>query len=470
MQIPILNGVYASSKSDLRTSYPKNLVPVAKGSSISGGYLRPADGITTFGSGAATDAGADRGGINWNGVCYRALGTNLVSVSSTGAVTVIGAIGGTGTVTFDYGADRLAVASNEDLFYYDGTTLTQVTDANLGTVLDLVWIDGYFLTTDGAYLVVTELNDPTAVDPLKYGSSEVDPDSILAVKKIRNELYALNRHTAEVFQNVGGDGFPFSRVEGAQIPKGTLGTHANCVFMERLAFLGGGRNESPSIWLGANGQIERLATREVDMILEGYTEEELSTAVLESRSVKDHNFLYVHLPDRTLVYDFSASQQLKDQVWFTLCTGLIGYQAYQARHFVYCYDKWIVGNPEVSNTLGVVDETVSSHYGDMVGWEFGTSFMYNEGRGAIVHELELVSVLGNCALGAAPVIWSSYSIDGVTWSQDKACSPLARGNRDQRLVWFRQGIMRQFRIQRFKGTSDSFASFMRLEAKLEGLN
>ena len=39
---------------------------------MSNGYLRPAEGITQF-----TDtlfAGIDRGGINWNGECYRVIG------------------------------------------------------------------------------------------------------------------------------------------------------------------------------------------------------------------------------------------------------------------------------------------------------------------------------------------------------------------------------------------------------------
>jgi hypothetical protein len=35
------------------------------------------------------------------------------------------------------------------------------------------------------------------VDSFKYGSSEVDPDPVKALLKVRNEVYALNRHTIE---------------------------------------------------------------------------------------------------------------------------------------------------------------------------------------------------------------------------------------------------------------------------------
>ena len=76
------------------------------------------------------------------------------------------------------------------------------------------------MLTDGEFLIVTELNDPFSVSPLKYGSSEADPDPVKAILKLRNEPYALNRYTIEVFDNVGGEGFPFQRIEGAQTQTG----------------------------------------------------------------------------------------------------------------------------------------------------------------------------------------------------------------------------------------------------------
>ena len=161
----------------------------------------------------------------------RVLGTKLVEVSSTGAVTTLGDVGGGGLVTFDYSFDRLAIASGGNLFYWDGSTLTQVTDPDLGAVVDMCWIDGYFMTTDGEFLIVTELSDPTQVNPLKYGSSEADPDPVVALLKLRNEVYALNRNTIEVLDNVGGEFFPFARIDGAQFQKGTVCTHECCVVL-----------------------------------------------------------------------------------------------------------------------------------------------------------------------------------------------------------------------------------------------
>jgi hypothetical protein len=501
-QIQILNGIYTDGTPEIRTSYPVNMVPVPKVSGISNGFLRPGDGIVANGTGP----GIDRGGIEWNNICYRVMGTRLVSVSSSGAVTVLGDVGGptTNLVTFDYSFTSLAVASGGRLYYWNSTAgLQQVTDPDLGFVTDFCWVDGYFMTTDGQYLIVTELNDPFAVNPLKYGSSEADPDPILALLKLRNEVYALNRHTVEVFNNVGGDLFPFARIEGAQIQKGCIGTQACCVFVDAMAFLGGGRNEAPGIYLGVSATTTKVSTQEIDNILQQYTEDQLSTVKLESRNDKAHEHLYVHLPDQTLVYDASASRALQEQVWFVLASTTTGIAQYRARNIVWCYNKWLVGDPQ-SNAIGYLVQSTGHHWGQQVRWEFGTLIVYNESNGAIFNKLELVALTGSVALNTQvisgllqengffllqedsqyillelavsnslaldnPQISTSYSLDGRSWSQDRFISVGTAGDTKKRLAWFQQGHMRNWRIQRFRGDSSAHVSFARLEAQLEAL-
>ena len=466
MQIPILNGIYTDSTPELRTSYPVNLVPVPKQSGISNGFLRPGDGIVSNGAGP----GIDRGGINWQGELYRVMGTKLVEINSAGTVTVLGDVGGPTNqlVTFDYSFDELAIASGGRLYYWNGSTLTQVTDPDLGVVLDVVWVDGYFMTTDGEFLVVTELSDPTQVNPLKYGSSEVDPDPVVALLKLRNEIYALNRNTIEVFDNVGGELFPFARIDGAQIQKGVIGTQGCCVFIDRIAFLGSARNEAPGIYVGAAAVTEKISTQEIDNLLLEYTEAQLALVKLEARNDKNHEHLYVHLPDRTIVFDASASKALETAVWFTLTTTLSGFSQYRARNMVWIYDKWMVGDPQSTN-IGYLVQDTGHHWGQQVRWEFGTLIVYNESNGAIFNEMELVSLTGSITLGENPQISTSYSLDGQTYSQEKFISVGTIGNRKKRLAWFQQGHMRNWRIQRFRGDSDAHVSYVRLEAQIEGL-
>ena len=458
MQIPIVNGIYTDESSDFRTSYPRNMIPVPKKQGLSAGYLRPADGIIALGSGGP---GVDRGAINWLGTCYRVMGTELISVSSDGTVTNLGYVGGEGQVKFDYSFDYLAVSSGNRLYLWDGA-LAQITDTDLGAVVDFIWIDGYFMTTDGTSLVVTDLDDPFSVNQFKYGSSEVDPDPVKALLKLKDEAYALNRYTIEVFDNIGGAFFPFQRIEGAQIERGTIGTYSCCVFIDGIAFLGGGRNESPAVWLGASGSTIKLSTREIDQILAGYSESILSDVVVESHTDKGHRQIYVHLPDQTLVYDAAASAAISQPVWFTLTTSNA---QYKAKNIIWCYDKWVVGDP-TSSAIGILSDEISSHWGVINDWEFGTSIIYNESKGAIFHELELVCLTGR---GVDSTIWTQYSLDGETWSQLKPASTGVAGNRNNRVTWLRQGTMRQWRIQRFKGTSDAHIAVAVLDVRIEGM-
>lgn len=457
MQLPILNGIFTDSSPSLRVSYPLNLIPVTQESGVSSYYLKPADGIVQNGTGS----GIDRGGILWNSVLYRVMGSKLVSIDSDGNVTEIGDVETDGKqVSMDYSFDRLGIVSNGKLWYWDGLTLTEVTDEDVGTPIDLMWVDGYFFYPDTeSNLVVTELADPEQIDPFKYGSSEVDPDPVLAVKKIRNEPHAINRYTIEVFSNIGGTGFPFQRVNGAQIQKGAVGTHAVTEYQGGLAFVGSGRHEQPSVYLSGSGQIQRIATREIEEILETYTDAELADVLVETRNDRSTFLLYIHLPDRALVYS-------SDGTWFVLSSAYQGLSQYRARNMVWAYGKWCVGDPQ-SSAVGYLTDDVGEHWGQLVRWEFGTQIIFNETSGVIMNQMELVTLTGSIAIGATPNISTQYSLDGQVWSPEKIIEAGTIGDRLKRLVWFRQGLTRNMRMQRFQGTSDAHLTFLRLDAKIE---
>ena len=466
MQVPILSGIFTDDSPSLRTSYPLNLTPVAEASGVSNSYLRPADGIVLDGTGT----GIDRGGILWNEVLYRVMGSKLVSIDASGNVTTLGDVGDDSSpVSFDYSFDRLAIGSNSNLFYWDGSTLTQVTDPDLGTVVDLIWVDGYFMTTDGEFLIVTDLSDPTSIDPTKYGSSEIDPDEIVALMKIRNEPHAVNRYTIEVFRNIGGTGFPFQRISGAQIQKGAIGTKAVCEYGDQLAFVGGGRHEQVSIYIAASGQTQKIATREIEEILLQYTTAELSFVEIEYRNDRGSEMLYVHLDDQSLVYDGSASAVLGTPVWSILSSTYLSTNSkFRARHMVFAYGKWRVGDPTSSN-IGYLTGSTGEHWGQKVRWEFGTQIIFNENKGLIFNELELVTLTGSVAQGVTPKISTDYSLDGQVWSQAIEIDAGIIGDRLKRLVWFRQGLSRNMRIQRFQGDSSSHLTFLRLDIQVDPL-
>lgn len=461
MEIPIVNGIYTDAGADFRVSYPVNMRPVAVATGISAYYLRPCDGITHLSDGP----GNDRGGINWNGRHIRVMGRYLVEISAEGRVSRLGDVGDGGQCSFDYGFDRLAIAAGGKLHYLQGSTLTTVTDPDAGTVKDLIWVDGYYLLTDGEYLIVTELNDPTSINPLKYGSSEVDPDPVLGVLKLRNEPHALNRYTIEVFENAGGAGFPFARINGAQITRGVAGTHAATVWNDAIAFVGGGRNEAVSVYLGANAQTTRIATDEVDRILAGYSAAQLSECIVESKVDGGENCLLVHLPGETLCYDATASSGIGQPVWFVLRSS----GRYRGRNLVHVDGRWYVGDTW-SPELGYLDDRDGRHFGADVPWEFATPVLYNGGKSGIIHRLELTGLTGRAPFGLDPTVTTAHSHDGATWSQEWPARTGRLGERDARVCWFGLGMIRHWRVQRFSGRSSARFTVARLDAEVEPLS
>ncbi|MES2781723.1 MAG: packaged DNA stabilization protein [Pseudomonadota bacterium] len=465
VQVPIMSGISVKG-TDFKSDFPVNLIPVPKAQGISEGYLRPAEGIVTIADGGQVN----RGGTRWRDEHYRVAGVNLIKISESGAVGIIGAIGETGGAdwaTFAQSFDHLAINAGGKIFMYDGTTLTQVTDPDLGVSLDVEWANGYFISTDGANLISSDINNPFSYNLLRYAASEINPDPVVALMRLRSEIYAVNRYTIEVFAALTNPGllFPFARVDGAQIMKGAVGSRACCEFMESLAFVGSGDNQPPAVWAGSAGSVAKLSTRDIDDVLKELTLAELQGVVMESRADRNHEFLYVHLPNQTLVYDGMASAALQQPVWFVLKSGDGGYRA---RGMVWCYNQWNVADP-FGSLIGRYSDAVGAHYGDLTTWQFSTPVIYGEGRGVQVHEIELVALSGDIAGGDDPVIGTSYSIDGVVWSQPKYIKAGRVGERNKRLTWDKQGEFRNWRVQRFTGDSRAHLAFVRLEAKMEAL-
>ncbi len=466
MQVPLIAGAKAGQDGGFSVSYPVNLEPVPSETGISKGYMRSAAGVVQF----ASVPGIDRGGINWNGVLYRVCGTKLVKIGQSGVVTILGDVGGSGQVVMDYGFDRLAINSGNNLYYWDGMTLTQVTDPNLGPVKDFLWINGYYATTDGTSIVVTDLADPFSINPLKYGSAEEDPDMVVGLFKLRGELYALGQYTIQVFSNVGGSGFPFQANTAATVPVGIVGRDAKCRYYRTLAFVGQEREgetpTAPAVYLMDGGSATKISTREIDDQLAKVAD--LSSIVCESRTYRDERRLLIHLGDRTLVYCANASRISGEACWYTARSGLGMNKVYRARNAVFCYNEWICGDTETAN-VGKLDEKTSTQFGEESGWRFETIFVYNQARCGILHTLELVGLPGRAALGEKPVAFMSTTMDGQSWSIERSASTGARGDTAKRVQWRPHRRFNNYIGLRFRGASNALAGWAACEVEVEPL-
>ncbi|WP_412021539.1 packaged DNA stabilization protein [Burkholderia cepacia] len=482
MQIPLASGSYTDVGAEFRTSYPRNLVPVMKNTGISKMFLRSAEGLTRFDVGAPTLTGHDRGGINWEGTCYRVIGTNFVSVNASGAVTVLGQLPDDGNpvaMATGYSNQGIGIVSAKTLWFYTiqtpgGTTtptptLQKCTDPNVGSPIDLLWFAGYFAMTDGTYCFVTQLANQFTLNSQLFGNDSNSGDPLNALLKFRNELYMCNRYTIAVFDNEGGTGFPFVENPGATIQKGVIGPYARTITSQGFAFVGSAQGEAPSVWLSVGlGIATKIAAREVEMVLAQYTEAQLYTAVLEYRAEKEQQFIYLHLPDYTLMYDVAGSQVAQQPLWVFLDSSSDGSGAWRAWHPVYCYGKFLVGD-KIDQRIGFIDSTTAAQYGANARFQFDTMFLYNGAHGLVVNALELVGTYGRAALNEDATISMQWSDDGEVWSAPRFKSMGSQGQRKKRVQWRPKTFFRNFRALRFAGNNASPISFASLEVNPEPL-
>lgn len=456
-QASLLSGITASKAAEFGVSYPRNLEPIIVNSGISKGQLRSAAGAVQIGSGP----GIDRAAVNWNDACYRVMGSQLVQVAADGTVKQLGDVGADGTANLDYSFDRLIVRSGTRLYYWDGVALKQVIDTDLGVILDAIWISGYTMTTDGKYVVVTELSDPFQVKPLKYGSAESDPDPITGLIRINNEAAVLNRYTIQFLDNQGGSGFPFANVGGALINTGCVSATAKCLFGNTFAFVGSSRGDALGVHVAGSGSAKKISTRVIDDALSA--EKDPTAIVLERRVSRDELRLLVHLASETWCFLAKASEAAGEPVWYRL--GSAQDHAYRPRNAVNVYGRTMVGDVK-SPALGTLSSDVSAHFGEPAEWMFDVGMIYNGGKGAILDSVELI---GLPARGDAGVAFMSVTQDGVTFGPERGISTGAKGDRQKRMAWRPHARVRNYAGIRFRGYDTAVQGFAACEVNARGL-
>lgn len=485
MDIPLLAGTYVDANASLRVRHPVNVQPVPGAGSTNAGYMRPGEGVIPFGAGGP---GVDRGGIVWevDGLHYRVMGASLVTVDAAGVVAIVSgtALPGTLPVRLDFSFTLLGilvpyevgVSGTGALYFWDGTNLTKVTDVNIpANLVDMVWVDSYWMVTDGAIAAVSNLTAPTTFNLLKYTGLN-NPDMIRCTLKVNGQVQLVATNEIDPLQNVGGQFFPFSFVLPGVITKGVVGTRAACVFQSTIggviigtvAFVGNGRNEAPSVYLGLNAQAIRIADAEVDELLMSYTPAQLSTIILEAIVYRGGQFLHVRLPDRTVVYDAIASSVAQQPVWHTLVTATDGYAQNRASFATLAYGVWVVGDPQ-SNALGVMSASDSSHWGMTNRWELNTPLLDNDGKSTNISQMELVILNGAVNATVDPTIALSWTEDGQNYSQRRFVKSGKVGDRRKRVIWFDLGVWREFRSYKIEGDSNSRVSARKLRAELQPL-
>ncbi|MDI6469494.1 packaged DNA stabilization protein [Cronobacter malonaticus] len=445
-QLPLMKGTGRDYRNvDYVDLLPVNMLATPKEVLGANGYLRSFPGIVKVND----VAGASRGAMynSHESAVYRVLGTKLYRSG-----VEIGEVFGSKRVSMACSYNSQAIGANGllMLFRYDGDikymanwpTSSGYTQYELGTLRDLCRNRSrYVWSKDGSdSFFISDLEDESKPD--RYAAeyrAESQPDGIIGIDDWRDFVVCFGTKTTEYFSLTGNASAVGVAIYQAQpsmmVQKGIAGTYCKTKYADTHAIISHPATGAPSVYLINSGSVQQIATASIERILQDYTEEELSTGVMESTRFEAHELLIIHLPRHVLVYDGSVNQG--GMQWTVLKTGL-GDDVHSAIDYVYegnqitCADKF-------SPVVGVLDKSLTSQYGQQQEHLLYTPLFKADNARAFDFELESATGVSQFA----EQMFISATTDGINYGKEQLIPWNSPFRYDQRAILQRIGRIRR---------------------------
>lgn len=490
--LPFTNGFYLSPILPLSAQRCINWYPVVpEVPTVTDAFLYGTPGTTQV-----ADVGTQptsRGAIVSDGIPYFVIGGNLYKIEVTYDVdnnatyTPVdkGAISGTGRVSIDHNGDQIVIVVPGGLAYVyvaSTDTLTTITDgAWLGPADDVTFIDGFFVfsRTGTNQFYNSPLNDARgaphgpAYNALDVSTAAADPDPIAGTVNYRNQLYVLGSETMEVYRNIARVPEPFQRINGFVIPKGLRAKNSLIQVAGTFVWIGGGKNETPGVYLFDGNGAARISTRPIEYILGRLSDAQLNAIGAWAYEDAGSVFVGFTLPDTTLVYDISTSR------WHERQSTISGSEtSWRVTDIVSAYGVVLCGD-RLTGIVGVLSPDTRTEYGGIIKRTFTTQPFDGGGEVIRVPRIEAyvengVGLRNNIPLGGdlldsgeEPQLGMEFSDDGGrTFGNLRFRSMGKTGEYSRRCIWYRNGHFTRSRVLRFIMSDPVVAAFLRLEAEI----
>lgn len=338
--------------------------------------------------------------------------------------------GATLLVTYTFNANGGSSTDISKLVWVQVTQTTTVPNAQYDflPVGDVCRIRGRYVFaqagTDTFWL--TSLEDESKPDLVAPAyRAENMPDGILAVREYRDFILAFGSSTIEFFRLTGNSESLVAFASSYMVPIGIAGQFCLTDFAESFAFITSPARGQVIVAVMGQGVYNQISDRNTNKILAGYSKDELSGSFVESLKTEDNQFLILHLPRHTLVYNATS------QLWNIIKTGLNDgtHRAIDYRNegdVVTCGDK-------LTGLLGKQDQTTSSQYG-----EDQEIILYSPLVGAERSVMYDMQITANSGLASnVRRIFVSSTSDGINYGDEEAIEF------DGPWQWLRRAIKRR---------------------------
>ena len=364
-------------------------------------------GQTVFGS---VVAGADRNGTNMAEVEFRVVGNTLYQIGSAGTHTSRGTIPGAARCIFANDGVNLFIVTGTSVFWYDGSTVVQVTDPDIDGSKAVTIINNQFVYTKDTLYVVSDVGDGSSASGLNAAGAEVSPDNLVRAYTFDQVVYLLGERTVQLIYNSGVGSPPFDNVEGSLISVGCSAIHSVVNTKDFIYWLGSDR----SIYRARGGAEERISSTAIANAVEGYAK--VDDAFAYTFVFQGKEFYAIDFPDAGQTW--CLNEELGTDGWFELSAGTEGGD-YNIASLVNVFGKNLIGDKSTGDLyeldINRFDNNGAVYQRRRVLASISGENIGHRGKRVEMSRFELIMETGVGLItgqGEDPKIMLEYSIDG----------------------------------------------------------
>lgn len=325
-------------------------------------------GITSF---STIEKSPQRAGIEYQGSLYCVAGNGFYRVSVDGTETLLGTVSGASPVDIDKNTSQIAVLIEPNLWVYESGTLTLVSDTDFTSrgAKRMSVMDNYgaFIEPSSGRWFICDLSDFTVYDALDFATAEGNPDNLLSIESNNRQFILFGEKSIELWDNIGGAGFPFERVPNGYVENGCGAPYSTCAADNTVFWI-----DQDRLARRLEGNVPRRISNEgVEQAWQDYST--ISDAIGFSYVHDGHTFVVFQFPTAgaTWVYDINTGEWHERRSY--------GSDQWRAAWVAKAYGKTLVGDTESGN-VGEISSTVYQEWGGELLREATTGVVYDQGR------------------------------------------------------------------------------------------